>query len=682
MIRRVMGNSKKIFIVFTVLVFTQAFAQKMPDYFTQGTFYQGVYQPKPDSGTTNTTHYLKVDRPQYLNPFAHLFTTTFHMVNPDGSSQDAWIPDLLYKVKAGEGVQNLGLRLIPVSYSIQGAAGSVQIDRFLKSIFSRNPDEVGQYYSIVAHTEAGKDYYDDAKAMVAAKGEFSVFHSSTNYGNNQYSRRGFSASGNPKNIFAVSLKGTPQVALNANARIWSKLYYQNPVDHYQFAEDYHQDPVTNVNLEEVLAFATGWIDHDWVRRDLNAKVMAAIASQQNNPKVFNKDTSYYYLLQNEPMFYLYCFEGVVHTLNMALNIPLTEEYFKKIWGTEWGTKMFGMVNERWRTIQVDDGVPAENVQNLNDPALKTLLSQVKPLWESDLSNSSRFNESHPLFLSRAADGSAQKTTFTDTGVRLENPTDADAKLDTEAKELGRSLAVTPQTTGDILKDFIAIYAPFHKVGAVRSAAMMLGFKDTVVKRTGIDAQKFYDIAGKVIAVMFRHSTALERSKYSVENLDSGIAGYRAKVKAGLNQVMGSDSLFNNIVSKAIDNPAELVVNDQENAGATAWNNFVKEDSPIMTEANKTEIAQPDPILLALTHHLSDGTNNPYLVKYNVSPGILASIATRVYPTNKNVLFTPVATIIDEPYVEMKPEAERGDSGLQELIDSIHAFSAETPQAWN
>jgi len=97
----------------------------------------------------------------------------------------------------------------------------------------------------------------------------------------------------------------------------------------------------------------------------------------------------------------------------------------------------------------------------------------------------------------------------------------------------------------------------------------------------------------------------------------------------------------------------------------------------MKKANTTEIAQPDPIVAALN---SGGHN--YLVKYNVSPGLLTSLATKVYPSNPNVLFTPVVTAMDQSWVEAKPNvADQADDGLQELIDGLHSFSASTPTPW-
>lgn len=333
------------------------------------------------------------------------------------------------------------------------------VDRMIRqSMFpDAGPDDTRHMYAIVGHTDSSEAIYKDLKSLTKVKVQTSIHHVSAYYGANGYTRRGFLEGGQPNNIYTVSVKGVDQEAVNLNAKIWAKIYYENPNDHYQFSDDYEFDEFENTTLKRVLDFGRAWIDKEWVNKPLNAKFVK-YAQQMNldisaEELASRKNMPYYKWLLEDPVFGLYCFEGVTNQLNVALNIPLTEKYLQKLYGEAEGKKLFALVNERWLQVLLNEGIPGEfneetrvfsgEVTNFDLKKLEHILGKLKPLWElkGTLTNPRQFTSANPL--APDLDDEGRVLGFTPNPVR-----------DSEYNKVGNSLAWVPQTTGDIVADLI------------------------------------------------------------------------------------------------------------------------------------------------------------------------------------------------------------------------------------
>src|SRR2546429_42288 len=69
-------------------------------------------------------------------------------------------------------------------------------------------------------------------------------------------------------------------------------------------------------------------------------------------------------------------------------------------------------------------------------------------------------------------------------------------------KVGDGLGWAPESTADLVVNFMETYASFPDVGAPTSAATLLGFKDIITGRMGISDADYMKIAMPVINKMF------------------------------------------------------------------------------------------------------------------------------------------------------------------------------------
>ncbi len=500
------------------------------------------------------------------DPRDALFTTTT-LLDKVGEVQKSYtIGDLLYDVKAApnadgklevlRGGKALGLRFIPVPETRDRHGRAVRnpkpqnyyLNPYLTKLFYNVDlplDEQGSVndkslYVVVPHSNSSDFLFSTFSEMAGQKAERSTGHSSAYAyvgGLGENTRRQFLANdgldrGTLNNLYAISVKGTSQEAVNLNLALWSKLYYDN-ADGYQFSDDYHFDLVTNVNLKEVLAFARGWLDRSWVRADLNNKIALKLQDPETaerfravlenrgeeKPQAFNpRTTTFYHLLKTNPSLALYCYEGVATTSFLGLNVPLTLKYLQRIYGAEAGQKMFDFADESWKDIQVralGNRADPAHIISLKDPRIQDVLAQLKPLWElprgpgkTEFSNAAEFTPTNPLYPDRDARG-------VPVGLDASMSAEKLAQRDKELDEVGRGLPYKPQSTTDILRAMIDIYAPFYRVGAARDTAVILTFVDKIKERTGLlfDTESpEYGFGVKAVEVLFKHEANLVWAK--------------------------------------------------------------------------------------------------------------------------------------------------------------------------
>lgn len=571
------------------------------------------------------------------------------------------------------------------------------VDRMIRqSMFpDAGPDDTRHMYAIVGHTASNEAIYKDLQSLTSVKVQTSIHHVSAYYGANGYTRRGFLEGGQPNNIYTVTVKGVDQEAVNLNNKIWAKIYYENPNDHYQFSDDYEFDEFENTTLKRVLDFGRAWIDKEWVNQPLNAKFVkyaremnlglspAELAERKNKP--------YYKWLLEDPVFGLYCFEGVTNQLNVSLNIPLTEKYMQRIYGEEEGTKLFNLVNDRWLQVLLNEGIPGEKnadgtytgeVANFHLKKLEHILGKMKPLWDlkGTLTNPAQFTAANPLAPNLDEEGKVLE--FTPNPVR-----------DSEYNKVGNSLAWVPQTTGDIVADLIEMYVPFHKTKALVSTAVILNFQTEHERRTGISKKTYLGYALPIISEMFKAEASLMLKELPQgAPIEAAKAVYVAKNKEGLTQMLSKPDDEGNAptaaqvaqkveaimpaiqagVTASVAIPTEDIVAAGGDAKYAAWLNFKKAAKPVLAKANQTPVQITDAVLA----HMQDKK----FVKFYTRPGLLQSMVAGSWPTNPHILLRSVGTVINESWTKLAvPGTDLPNYDYREKEQFVRDFAEQAQQ---
>lgn len=638
----------------------------------QGTYFQGPYMLTDESveqisnsvkwglsddGRLDPNEGLPEGHP-LRNMSRRFLTTSIVLKSADLADNDGVksyvVPDLTYKVKASNDGSSLGARVMPVGTTELTADVNSTLRKIL---YGEDTGESDQYiYTMTGHMGGYATGFHYLKELMSEKVKSDIGHVTAYYADYGYTRRGLDdttlSTWSPKNMFLVSVKGVPQNATNLNAIIWSMLYYQNP-DDYQFADDYSFDYVVNYNLEETLAFATGWLDHGWVRKDLVNRIYE---TYQANGRAKDRDIlqkPYYDMLQYESEFGLYCYEGVTNTLNIALNVPLTEKWFKKIWGQEFGTQLFAQAEEKWEAVQ--HYYNEENGGHIEITTLRQhedLLNQIKPLWVDDVP----VQRGKPLFAQRDYDGS------------LINASDADPARDAKMKEVGVALSYKPETASEILRDFIVQYVPFHKAGGVNTALAILGFYEKVHKRTGVDEETYYGFAIPLVASLFQYEAGYISQKYNGNA--QAIGAYQQATMTVLESKMGDSGVWPTLqasVTQALANPHLIAGAPSEELGRTYWNAYYQEVAKPQLEGkiNFVPVAEPDIITQRIL--------GKKYVKWNNRPGVLGAIALGIHATHPKVKFTSAVTVVSQDKVHRTRARDNYQvEQHQELVDFINA----------
>jgi len=733
----------------------------------QKTYYQGDWKLKNSPEVLQALDLIDWDENEratkgllgagITDPENYLFTVTVKL--DDGTLLT--IPDLLYPVKEGRTADVLGLRLLPIyeektdnnGVVIPGKRPTEDLDKFLNKIFYGNTNFGSKaLYVVTPHSTSSDNFFTELSDYAKTKAEKSTAHVSAyafvptqeEATSGVVTRRTFLERGSIDNVYAYSMLGVDQEAVNLNLALWSRLYYENPKMNlftkpalnkggYQFASDYHFDWVINVNLEETLSFAKAWLKRDWVRQELNAQIVDEIR-RLPNPKSAPRvaaDTPYYLMLQDEESLALYCDEGVSTTNFLGMNVPLTLAYFQRIFGAVDGAAMFDFADLAFQEIQrsaagIRPGhrppanAPTVTIVSLKDPVYQNVLAKMRPLWElpGGVRNPAQFTAQVPLFPNRVAtiDPAGAVTLSTADATGAAAPALENANRDTDIRTLGLGLPFKPQTTSDILRDVIETYVPYHKVqSAVRTAAIVLNFADKVKERTGILDDRIQFFATQVISLMFKHESnwrfaqisamaaadklldgkplpfppgATEPQKTAIRASAVGAqyVGYAAKTTAalddlaakfknltgdftqeelqGLRQILKPDEIqklvdyrasrntrlyaqLRNLMSQEIvpvlAQTPRTPVPGYSADGGTSFATFVSEATPVLDTANQETIRNPNLILQVLL--------GEKYVKYNYPPGMIPALGLETHDLNPNVLFTGVATLIDENAVE-------------------------------
>lgn len=270
--------------------------------------------------------------------------------------------------------------------------------------------------------------------------------------------------------------------------------------------------------------------------------------------------------------FTYCAEHMTIMLNVALNVPHNEYAFREIWGDREGRKLFKRVRARYRFITGED-LPE---------------TYFEPLWKKE---------------------------------KIEKPT--------KVTEVGRSLAWAPQSTSDLMVNFLETYASPVDVGPVLTFAAMMGFKELLEQRTGITDEQYLHLAIPAANRMFI-ADALTKDLSNPAELEAYILRKQAELAA----VLGRDDLGAKLLAGVKLNADEILrCSGLDKETAWAWLRTVL--------SYQLEKQRRVPV-------------QPGKVQWYSTPAITHRIALGMHPKNRFVEIREVATIFDSTELELTP----------------------------
>ena len=449
-----------IFIFFTYMLATPVVA------FLNENFFQGKYTLKNDT----LQMYTNNSNPQNYG----IFTIDL------GNDQKVVVPDLLYPV----GNNRMGTRVLPVVD--EDLDGSIAVDKLLNEIMYGNADAQKEIFSVILYNHPEIYASPFEKLNDALRTEMGITHAGAYIGGGRtrnapvdYNDRMWEVAGYPAHIYAVSLKGENQEVINNNILVSLRIlngHNGGPV----FPKDYKFDYFRTFNLKEVLDFYRAWIDPEFIRADVNQ----ALGFPPNYP--------YIKLLKEHAGFKTYCNEHITIAINLGLNLVHTRQGYIDIWGEKVGSDLFKKAQTIFKEVTQKEAQAEAKIFNLMSE------EEISQIEGKEIPFELLENFSRPLWKRRI-------------GVAI-LPLYNNQKIE----NFSLALAWKPETTADIMADFIRLYANFTKVTVVRSSFAILSFAKEIYKRLGILPDEFNNLAMQFIEKMIKQDIRLQSSRPSAE----------------------------------------------------------------------------------------------------------------------------------------------------------------------
>jgi hypothetical protein len=296
-------------------------------------------------------------------------------------------------------------------------------------------------------------------------------------------------------------------------------------------------------------------------------------------------------LKTDQTWFTYCAEHQTIVTNIGLNVPSNLAAYQEIWGAEKGAKLFDLAKAKY-------------TKATGKPFVET---SFEPLYKKD---------------------------------GITDPTNETT--------IGKGLAWAPETTADLVTDFLSTYASFPDVGAPTSAAMALGFMPIVMERMGITQADYMKIAlpilnkmmiGDALTQDFAHAPAgpaaamAEYLKQKTAQVYVGVGGNPTDFAPGGTIDSAKMALAQTIMAGLTGHAADVVAHsglckDQ------AWDWFRKAIEPELTAARNAPVA-------------------PGKVQFNSPPAVTHRIASGMLPHDPNVSITEIATAMDGSELKLK-----------------------------
>jgi hypothetical protein len=362
-------------------------------------------------------------------------TTTVQLPQADGTTKSFTVRDLQYEVGGGK----MGAHFVTVQ---DGApAGSKAIDTLIRKESGLKADE--PIFALIAYVHPEEHHATLKQAATqmlktemgsthlgAYTGEGKTTNSPETYHNKSWGVND-GTKPYPANVQVISLEGVKQGTLNKNMR------HADSVLNFgvKFPPDYKNDRMNTADLNSTLMFYRDWL--------------------KNEP-----------YLKTDPLWATYCAEHKTIVANIGLNVPHNEASFKEIFGTEgaalWKTYKVRFKEATGRDFKASDETSFEPLWKKE--GLTAVDIKAPTLAEYDKYQKARFS------------GDIASGTY-----RSYKPITS-----------GKGMAWKPETTADLMKNFMETYAPFREVGGYASAATLMGFQETVVTRMGLPPAKFME----------------------------------------------------------------------------------------------------------------------------------------------------------------------------------------------
>ena len=257
--------------------------------------------------------------------------------------------------------------------------------------------------------------------------------------------------GYPANVQVVSLEGVDQETLNRNALLCDQMLNKGVL----FPDDYKNDKYRLIDLNSVLMFY-----RDWIRST------AAGKDRRKGTKYLTDDSSWH----------TYCAEHKTSVVNVMLNLPHHEASFIEVYGPDEGPVLWRNFTDRYNTLNPDDPWSDEKETHF------------APLWKQEgveatdirpFENGAQYEAYHNALTTGTLDAYGGPTPLAP----------------------GVALAWPPETTADLVNDFLETYASFVDVGAPICASVLMAFREKLVERMGITDEKFLRLAIPIINKM-------------------------------------------------------------------------------------------------------------------------------------------------------------------------------------
>jgi hypothetical protein len=358
------------------------------------------------------------------------------------------VNDMVYDLGDGK----VGMHLIPISdggavTDVDGTQkkGHELMDAHLRKEMGLGPDD--PIFSLIAYVHP-EEHSGDLKALGTqmVKTEMGATHIGAYVGEGKttnspetYHSREWQVKGYPANVQVVSMDGTDQATLNKNALMVDAALNLN----VQFPPDYKNDKFRTIDINTTMMFYRDWLagaDH----------------------------------LKNDPTWHTYCAEHKTIVTNVMLNLPHNLESFKEVFGDD-ADKVWGDFKAKFKETQGREFTAADE-------------THFEPLYKKEGLTGKDISPFKDLAEYQAYDNarhSGDLATFT--GRRPLEP--------------GKGMAWAPETTADLLNDFLQTYTGVEDVGGPIAASALMGFKDTAKDRMGIDDMTFLGHAVPVINKM-------------------------------------------------------------------------------------------------------------------------------------------------------------------------------------
>lgn len=351
----------------------------------------------------------------------------------DGTTKDFTVRDMQYDLGNGK----MGARFVAVKDN--DPASSATMDALIRKESGLGPDD--PIFALIAYVHPEEHHASlKAAATTMLKTEMGNTHLGAYLGEGKTTNSphdyhlktwGVNEGGHPypANVQLVSLEGVKQSVLNRNMRNADSVLNMG----VQFPPDYKNDRMNTADLNTMLLFYRDWL--------------------KNEP-----------FLKDDPRWATYCAEHKTIVTNIGLNVPHNEAAFKEIFGAE-GAQLWATYKLRFKEANGREFTAADE-------------TDFEPLWKKEGLTPAEIKA--PTL---AEFNAYQAARFDGT---LANGTYQGYQPVANA----RGLAWKPETTADLMKNFMETYAPFHEVGGYASVATMMGFQETIVARMGLSSDKF------------------------------------------------------------------------------------------------------------------------------------------------------------------------------------------------